>query len=429
MDGMTFLQIGLGLLSWLGLYLSHRANRRRRLLTALPTSQVQGVFIGLVELKGTAESESPHISFLSEKKCVLYSWNISESWQREVEETYTDSDGKTQRRTRTESGSTTVASGGQSDPFYLQDETGVILINPEGADLLPATLFSHTCGRSDPLYYGKGPAGAVSNSTHSRSFNETGILLHGDVYIVGRARERADIVAPEIAKEKGSPLFLISTHTEEIVLKRYRFALWAWGIFGLLFAIGIGLTRVEKWTAVALCAGIYSGVWCLTWVWMVFNSLVDTRNRVRQGWSQMDVELKRRHDLIPQLVACVEGLRSHEMDVQTAVTSMRTQESATPPGQSGPDFHGIARTVVALGESYPVLKTQAAFLNLQKQIVETEQRIALARAYFNDIATAYNTRLEVFPESFIGLVTGFKPRSLLTAQDFERAEVHVKLAE
>jgi LemA protein len=76
-----------------------------------------------------------------------------------------------------------------------------------------------------------------------------------------------------------------------------------------------------------------------------------------------------------------------------------------------------------------VLKTQAAFLNLQKQIVETEQRIALARAYLNDIATAYNTRLEVFPESFIGFVTGFKPRSLLTAQDFERAEVHVKLAE
>jgi hypothetical protein len=112
MDGMTFFQIGLGLLSLLGLLMSHRANRRRRLLTALPTSLVQGVFIGLVELKGTAESESPHISFLSEKKCVLYSWSISESWQREVEETYTDSDGKTQRRTRTESGSTTVASGG-----------------------------------------------------------------------------------------------------------------------------------------------------------------------------------------------------------------------------------------------------------------------------------------------------------------------------
>jgi hypothetical protein len=85
--------------------------------------------------------------------------------------------------------------------------------------------------------------------------------------------------------------------------------------------------------------------------------------------------------------------------------------------------------VIALGESYPVLKTDGAFLNLQKQIVETEQRIALARAYFNDIATAYNTRLEVFPDSLIGFVTGFKQRPLLAAADFERAEVTVKLAE
>ena len=429
MDGMTFLFIGLGLLSLLGLFMSHRANRHRRLLSALPTSQVQGVFIGLVELKGTAESEAPRIAFLSGKKCVLYSWNISESWQREVEETYTDEDGKTQRRTRTDSGSTTIASGGQADPFYLKDETGVILVNPEGADVHPADLFSRTCGKGDSLYFGKGPSSEVSGSTHSRSFNETGILLHSDVYLVGRARERADIVAPEIAKEKGSPVFLISTHSEEKVLKGYGIALWVWGIFGLLPAIGIGCLRVEKWAAVALLAGIYTGAWCLTWIWMVYNSLVDTRNRVRQGWSQLDVQLKRRHDLIPQLVACVEALRSHEMDVQTAVAAMRTQESATPPGKSGPDFHGIARTVIVLGENYPVLKTDGAFLNLQKQIIETEQRIALARAYFNDIATAYNTRLEAFPDSVIGFLTRFKQRPLLTAEDFERAAVTVKLAE
>src|SRR5262245_2561586 len=135
MDGKTFLQIGLGLLSLLGLYMSHRANRRRRLLTALPTSQVQGVFIGLVELKGTAESENPSTAYLSEKKCVIHSWSISESWQREVEVTRTNEEGKVERTTRTESGSTTVASGGQADPFYLKDDTGVILVNPEGADV------------------------------------------------------------------------------------------------------------------------------------------------------------------------------------------------------------------------------------------------------------------------------------------------------
>src|SRR6185295_7078014 len=124
MDGMTFLYIGLGLLSLLGLYMSHRANRRRRLLTALPTSRTQGVFIGLVELKGTAESENPGIAYLSGKKCVIHSWSISENWEREVEVTSTDEDGKVQRTTRTDTGNTTVASGGQADPFYLKDDTG-----------------------------------------------------------------------------------------------------------------------------------------------------------------------------------------------------------------------------------------------------------------------------------------------------------------
>ena len=85
--------------------------------------------------------------------------------------------------------------------------------------------------------------------------------------------------------------------------------------------------------------------------------------------------------------------------------------------------------VIGLAESYPVLKTDTAFLNLQKQLIETEQRIALARAYFNDIATSYNTKLEVFPDSLIGGLTGFKTASLLTAEDFERARVEVKLAE
>lgn len=89
----------------------------------------------------------------------------------------------------------------------------------------------------------------------------------------------------------------------------------------------------------------------------------------------------------------------------------------------------MARSVIGLAERYPTLKTDGAFQNLQKQLIETEQRIALARAYFNDIATAYNTKIEIFPDSLLAALTGFKPQTLLTAQDFERASVEVKLAE
>lgn len=427
-NGRIYITAGLGLLALLFLRLSHCSNRRRRLVEALPTSQVQGVFIGLVELKGTAESEAPFTPYLSDQPCVLYSWTVAEHWRRTVTETYTDSEGRTQTRTRVESGSSVVASGGESAPFYLKDSTGVLLVHPEGADLRPATLFSETCTPFNSLYYEKGPPGAIMDSTFTRTFTESGILLHSDIFLVGKARERSDIVAAEIAAEKESPLYLVTVQTEEQVLRGYGTSLRVWNVLGLLASGGAGWVFLQHWPAVFCAAGIYAGVWALTWVWMVYNSLVDTRNRVRQAWSLLDVQFKRRHDLIPNLIQCIDALKSHEQDVHEAVAQMRTQLTATAPGRSGPDFHGVARTVAGLAESYPALKTDAAFNALQKQLIGTEQRIALARAYYNDIATAYNTRIEVMPDALLAKLTGFAPRQLLSAEDFERAVVPVQLA-
>src|SRR5258708_2147509 len=101
-----------------------RLGKRRRLIDNLPTSKTTGVFIGLVELKGTAETQEPLTSYLAEQPCVFFQWSVEEHWSRMVTETYTDSDGKTQTRTRHESGWTTVANGGESSPFYLHDDCG-----------------------------------------------------------------------------------------------------------------------------------------------------------------------------------------------------------------------------------------------------------------------------------------------------------------
>ncbi len=111
----------------------------------------------------------------------------------------------------------------------------------------------------------------------------------------------------------------------------------------------------------------------------------------------MDIQLKRRFDLIPNLVKTVEGYRSHEADVQKLVTELRNQSEATPPGEKGADFKGVVPLLNIVVEKYPELKASESFLKLQKQLAETEQRIALARDYFNDIATFYNTRLEIIP--------------------------------
>jgi len=102
--------------------------------------------------------------------------------------------------------------------------------------------------------------------------------------------------------------------------------------------------------------------------------------------------------LIPNLVGLVTGYRDYERQLQSELGRLRGELSATPPGVAGPDYSAVGRTAAAIAERYPELKANASFAALQKSLIETEQRIALARGYFNDIATHYNTRLELVLE-------------------------------
>ena len=413
-----------------------RAGIRHRLIDNLPTSKTTGVFIGLVELKGTAESSGPVTSYLAGGACVHYSWSIEERWSRTVVETDTDSDGKTRTRIRRESGWTNVAGGGELIPFFLQDDHGIVLVRPEGAKIEPVTVFRETCGPSHALYYGKGPPDAVSDSDQVRRFEESAVPLHAVLYVMGQARERADVVAPEIAADKGAPIFLISTRSEQQVSSGFKWTFRGWAIFGMLLAVAgvivrdamLGLEFGVRWPFYAVAAAAYLAAAGLAWTWMVFNSLVELRQRVRQAWSQVEVQLKRRHDLIPNLVEVVKGLRDYEKQVQTELAALRAQAQATPPGVAGPDFQALKGTVIAIVERYPELKVDTTFTNLHRNLVDTEQRIALARGYFNDIATHFNTRLETVPDRFVAGLAAMRPQALLKADEFERAPVKVDLA-
>jgi hypothetical protein len=160
---------------------------------------------------------------------------------------------------------------------------------------------------------------------------------------------------------------------------------------------------------------------------MVHNSLVGLRQRVRRAGSLIEVELKRRHDLIPALVAAVQGCRDHESTVHHEMSTLRAQMEATLPGQPGPDPAAVLPSLRVITERYPDLKANESFLKLQKSLSETEQRLALARAYFNEISTGYNTCLEVVPDRFIASLSGLKQQPLLAADDFERANVTLDL--
>ncbi len=127
------------------------------------------------------------------------------------------------------------------------------------------------------------------------------------------------------------------------------------------------------------------------------------------------------------LVRVVEGYRQYENETQTILSALRGQMEATPSGMSGPDYQGLTSLLKITVERYPELQASESFLKLQKALVDTEQRIALARDYYNDIATFHNIRLGIIPDRYIATMARLKNRALMSAADFERAPVKVKL--
>ena len=412
MQSSSLVSIAGMVLSMLLLFFAFGHSKKKRLIDDTPTSKAHGVFIGLVELSGTAETSSPVTSYLTERECVHYSWSISEHWSRTVTETYTDSQGKTRTRTKTESGWKLVASGSDMCKFLLRDETGTVQIRPEGAKIEGTRVMNHYCGPSDPIYYGKGPAFSVPNSDHRRSFTETIIPLGAELYVMGQAREREDVVAAEIAHDRESPIFIISTRKEKKVSRSYGLSYWAFSISGLaviLLSVFISRRLSVYWIPQTardyVTAGlIYGAVWLIGWVWTVYNGLKALRERVRQGRSQVEVQFRRRSDLIPRLVSLVAGLMRHEQTVQTIVADLRTEMTR--------EVSSAASGLMLLIEKYPDLKSSQTVLNLQRELTETENRIELARAYYNDLATFYNTRLERVPDFLIAKIAGLKQQEL-----------------
>ncbi len=405
--------------------------QRKRLIDDLPTSKTQGVFIGLSELKGTAESEIPVTSYLGNIRCVLHEWKVEEQWSRSVTETYTDTQGRSGLRTRNESGWTIVASGGENPPFYLKDDSGIIRIVPEGASIHGVPTVDRTCGAGDPLYFARGPLSAIPNSTHQRRFRESVLPLHAMLYVVGQARERKDMVAAEIARDKSAPLYVISTRTEQKISSAYVWWIWLWIVLGTLVSVtgvfiysALDTQQSTSMHLFIIAFGVYFAALSLGWILTVYNSLISLRNRVNQAWSQVDVQIKRRADLIPNLIKCVEGYSAHEKAAQQLVAEMRNQSELHAQGGT---LRGYSPTLLVMAESFPALKANQSFLALQKSLSDTEKRIALARTYFNDIVTFYNTRLEIIPDRFVGRMARLFRQNLINTTNMERTPIEVKL--
>ena len=161
---------------------------------------------------------------------------------------------------------------------------------------------------------------------------------------------------------------------------------------------------------------------------LFYNGLVRTRNRVDNAWSQIDVQLKRRYDLIPNLVETVKGYAAHERQTLEAVTNARSnainaQESGNVAQQAQAEnvLSGALKSLFAVAESYPDLKANQNFLQLQEELTSTEDRIAYARQFYNDSVQSYNTRIQTFPTVVIAGMFNFQKREFFQAEEISTA--------
>ena len=164
---------------------------------------------------------------------------------------------------------------------------------------------------------------------------------------------------------------------------------------------------------------------------VTYNSLVRRRNEVDNAWSQIDVQLKRRLDLIPNLVETVKGYAAHEKTALEAVIAARNTgmaASSDPHAQASADnaMTGALRQLFALSEGYPDLKANQGFVSLQEELANTESRIAYARQFYGDAVSTYNTAIQKFPNVVFAGMLGFSERKFFEAEDAARVVPEVK---
>ncbi len=167
------------------------------------------------------------------------------------------------------------------------------------------------------------------------------------------------------------------------------------------------------------------------WLISAYNGLIRRRNQIENSWAQIDVQLKRRLDLIPNLVETVKGYAAHEKTTLEAVINARNVAMQAPPNpqaqaQADNQLTGALKSIFALGEAYPDLKANSNFLQLQEELTATEGRVAYARQFYNDSVLDYNNKLQQFPTVYYARALKFERREYFEADEAARTAPTVK---
>jgi len=168
----------------------------------------------------------------------------------------------------------------------------------------------------------------------------------------------------------------------------------------------------------------------IMWIIGTYNGLITLKNRVDEAWSDIDVQLKRRYDLIPNLLNTVKGYASHEKEVFEKVTQARTMamNAGTAEAKAGAEnmLSGALKSLFAVAEAYPDLKANQNFLELQRELTDTEDKIQASRRFYNGNARDFNIKIEIFPSNIVAGMLHFTKRDFFEAGESERENVKVE---
>lgn len=365
-----------------------RAVGRKRLVENLPTTPTSGVAYGLVEVRGLVdlpEDEDEALwGPLSQQPCVAYFYRISEK-----------------RRSGKRTKWVTIREEQRRRVFRCIDREGVIGVDPEGAEIDPWRQRVRRKGRL--------------------KYEEKWIRLGDPVFVLGPATldsERGDrlrIARPPLVEEAGKDRpFLVSGFREAHVLKKgaakaaaiLTAAFCAFLFSGLMFSATLGSFNPASYLVAALVGPL---LMIVVVVVLHFNDLIFLRERCRRNRANVDVALKKRYELIPQIVRVVSETMAHEKRLQQAVAELRTAGEGQGMSLRLGEAHAAVAGLWALGEDYPEIRSGGPVAELSRQLVVCENEIAFISQAYNDAVEVYNARIASFPDLLLARWAGFRP--------------------
>lgn len=398
-------------------------DRRRRTYADVATTPAAATSAGHVELKGRAWAATPLRSRRTDTPCVWWDYELEEEREHTRTVTSTDSQGRTTTRTETYREWHTVVTDEDKLPeIDLVDDTGAVTVRLGSARVVPRQTMRETF-RDDGRLGERGLLARLFDNRTGRYRETERVVAVGDpLFVVGEAVLDERTGVPVVA---GRPL--VSTRSEASHLGRLGAAVTAL-VVAAGAALGVGVALLVSptgATAASVAAGVAAPVALLLVAWVVttYNRLRLLAESIERAWSLIDVQLQRRHDLVPALARVVAAHAEHERDLLAELTGARWQ----PGDHRAADLEAEAaaqtaalRRVVARAEGHPELTADASFLRLQEALADAETRIAASRRFYNDTLTLLRDQARRLPGLLVARWLDLGDRELLRAEPFER---------